>query len=231
MLIMNRWSLYVCLHTSQLYNSNLIQFKSAEEISDHKIMSLFLVCLSRDVLMPIRQSRRKRKSNMWRLTSDNSSPPKLWMTSTADFSASLLLYRHPIHVQCFCGSAVVHQTTNCASNSQCNRYWPSTWQRWSPYVSCVSDSVLFIVTYCVLEIQNNTLFIRFNGSVKHKYCGCCQMNSVSKYASLGYMIRNVFINTLKVYFLIIFLTHNKKGFSEPESDITNDLELTLHWDS
>ncbi len=176
-------------------------------------MPLFLVCLTRDVLMPIRQSRRKRKSNMWRLTSDNSSPPKALNDLNLLISVLLSFYTDtPIHVQCFCGSAVVHQTTNCASNSQCNRYWPSTWQRWSPYVSCVSDSVLFIMTYCVLEIQNNTLFIRFNGSVKHKYCGCCQMNSVSKYASLGYMIRNVFINTLKVYFLIIFLTHNKRAF-------------------
>lgn len=122
---------------------------------------------------------------MWRLTSDNSSPPKFEWPPTADFSTSLLLYWHPIHVQCFCGPAVVRQTTSCTSIPQYNRYWPSTWQRWSPSVSLVSDSTLFIVTFCVLEIQNNTLFTRFNGSVKHKYWGCCQMNSVSKYRKLG----------------------------------------------
>lgn len=153
-LSMKRWSLYVCLHPSKLYNSNLIQFKSAEQISDHKIMSLFffffykLMTVLQDALMPFTHTLREEGNKI-----SEDSPviiphlPSLEWPPTADFCSlrAFIMTPYPCPVLLW-----ACETTNCTFIPQHKRHWPSTWQSWSPSVSCISDSTLFMITYCLL---------------------------------------------------------------------------------
>lgn len=151
----SQWSLYAFLNPSKLYNSNLIQFKRAEQISDHEIMPLFffyeLMNVLQDFLLPFTNTLREGKGNKISEDSPVIIPhlPSLEWPPTADFSSlrAFIMTPYPCPVLLW-----ACETTNCTFIPQYKRHWPSTWQSWSPSVSCISDSTLFTITYCLLVL-------------------------------------------------------------------------------
>lgn len=136
--------------TIATWYSSRVQNKYLITRSCHFFFFFFykLMTVLQDALMPFTHTLREEGNKI-----SEDSPviiphlPSLEWPPTADFCSlrAFIMTPYPCPVLLW-----ACETTNCTFIPEYKRHWPSTWQSWSPSVSCISDSTLFMITYCLL---------------------------------------------------------------------------------